>query len=231
MTKASYHVPYLSRCLMVLAGIIALLVVTSSVTFAKPMANATVRLVHAAAGAGNVDIFIDNTKAISDFSYGSVTKYVSVPAGTHTVKIAPAGKGIGAAIITQTASVAANTIYTAAAVGSQATGFGMQTFIDNNSLNGAAARIRVYHLSPNVGPVSVATGGKTVIPSLSYKSASSYLSLTANSYTFNVTALQTKTTVPVTATLASGMVYSVFAIGLYKGTPALQFVTTAVKGS
>jgi hypothetical protein len=86
------------------------------------------------------------------------------------------------------------------------------------------AKLRVYHLSPDAGPVNLAISGKTVINGLSYQQSSGYLSVPAGSYKFNVTATQANVTVPVTADLKDGTVTSVFAVGLLKGTPKIQFV-------
>ncbi|WP_052890436.1 DUF4397 domain-containing protein [Thermogemmatispora carboxidivorans] len=197
---------------------------------AAAQGNALVRVVHASPAAGNVDVFVDGGKLLSNFAFGTVTDYVSVAAGPHRIQVAPAGKGIDAAVINETVSVDADMAYTVAAIGDSASNLGLQAFVDNNQLSSGMAKVRVYHLSPNAGPVDIATGGKTVISGLTYKNASDYLSVPPGSYTFNVTATQANATVPVSATLQSGMVYSVFAVGLYKGTPELKFVVAAVSG-
>jgi hypothetical protein len=197
---------------------------------AAAQGNALVRVVHASPAAGNVDVFVDGGKLLSNFTFGMVTDYVSVAAGPHRIQVAPAGKGIDAAVINETVSVDADMAYTVAAIGDSASNLGLQAFVDSNQLSSGMAKVRVYHLSPNAGPVDIAAGGKTVISGLTYKNASDYLSVPPGSYTFNVTATQANATVPVSATLQSGMVYSVFAVGLYKGTPELKFVVAAVSG-
>ena len=216
--------------LMMTAGIIIMLSISSISAFAAPNDMAFVRVVHASPAAGPVDVFVDGNKLLSNFTFATVTGYVSVPAGSHSIQVAPAGKGAGAAVITQSVTVAAGVPYTVAAIGTAATGFSLQAFADNNLLSGNMVKVRVYHLSPNAGPVNVAAGGNTVITGLTYKSASDYLSIPAGSYTFNVTATQANATVPVAATLSNGTVNSVFAVGLYQGSPALKFVLASVTG-
>ena len=191
---------------------------------------AYVRVVHAAPGAGTVDVYVDGKVLLPNFTFGTVTGYVAVPAGAHKIQVAPAGKGIGASVITQTVTVNAGVPYTVAALGTAASGFSLAAFGDNNLVSDNMARVRVYHLSPDAGPVNVATGGSTVITGLTYKSASGYLSVPGGAYTFNVTATQAGATVPVSANLTGGMVYSIFAVGLLKGTPALAFKIGAVAG-
>lgn len=209
-------------------ALLACFIVPSTSAYADN--SAFVRVVHASPSAGTVDVYVDGAKLLSNFTFGTITGYVTVPAGAHKIQVAPAGKGIGASVITQTVSVNAGIPYTVAAVGTSSTGFSLAAFADNNLLSGAMAKVRVYHLSPDAGPVNVAVGGNTVISGLTYENASGYLNVPAGSYTFNVTATQAGATVPVSATLNSGMVYSVFAVGLLKGSPALAFKLAAVTG-
>lgn len=119
---------------------------------------------------------------------------------------------------------------TVAAIGTASTGFSLAAFADNNLLSGSMAKVRIYHLSPDAGPVNVAAGSSTVITGLTYKNASGYLTVPPGSYTFNVTATNSGAKVPVAATLSSGMVYSVLAVGLLSGSPALSFKLAAVAG-
>ena len=203
---------------------------SSSASAAQGGSSAFVRVVHASPGAGTVDVFVDGSKLLNNFKFGTVTGYVNVPAGAHKIQVAPAGQGAGAAVITQTVSVRAGVPYTVAAVGTKSSGFSLVAFGDNNLLSGSMAKVRVYHLSPDAGPVNVAAGGKTVISGLTYQKASDYLSLAPGSYTFNVTATQAGATVPVSATLKKATVNSVFAVGLLKRSPKLQFVLASVTG-
>jgi Domain of unknown function (DUF4397) len=197
---------------------------------AAPADDAFVRVVHASPAAGNVDVFVDGGKLLSNFAFGTVTGYVPVAAGPHRIQVAPAGKGIDAAVINQTVSVNAGVPYTVAAVGTGANNLGLTAFGDNNLMDASKANVRVYHLSPNAGPVNVAVGGNTVITALTYQNASDYLGVAPGSYTFNVTATSAGATVPVSVTLRAGTVNSVFAVGLFKGSPALKFVLATVNG-
>ncbi len=210
--------------------LIAAFAVQTLPAMAAPAENAFVRVVHAAPAAGNVDVFVDGGKLLSNFAFSTVTGYVPVAAGPHRIQVAPAGKGIGGAVIDQTVSVDAGAVYTVAAIGADAKSFGLAAFSDNNLMDPSQAKVRVYHLSPNAGPVDVAAGGNKVITALTYKNASDYLSVAPAAYTFNVTATSANATVPVSATLSAGTVNSVFAVGLFKGSPALKFVLATVNG-
>lgn len=214
-------------------GILALFasfVLQSGAASAQDMA--FVRVVHASPDAGTVDVFADGAKLLSNFTFSSVTGYVSIAPGAHTLQVAPAGKGVGAAVITQSFTLAAGVPYTVAALGTTSTGFSLKAFEDNNLLSGGMAEVRVYHLSPNAGPVNVAAapGGSPVITGLTYQNASGYLTVPPGAYNFQVTATQANATVPVPDTLKAGTVNSIFAVGLFQGNPALKFVSAAVPG-
>src|SRR2546429_2074288 len=141
---------------------------------------AFVRMIHASPDIGTSDIFVDGNKVLSSFPFGGTTDYVRIPTGPHKVQVALIGKGLNAAVLTQTLSVGPNVPYTVAALGTTATGFSLQAFTDNNLIaTSGQAKVRVYHLSPDLGTISIATGGKTIISGLSYKQASDYLTFPA----------------------------------------------------
>ena len=194
---------------------------------ASAWSKAFVRVVHASPAAGTVDVYVDGSKLLNDFTFGSVTGYVPVAAGSHRIQVAPDGKGRKASVIDETVSLTGGTYYTAAALGTQSSGFSLKAFVDNNWVRNDKAKVRVYHLSPDAGPVNVAVGGTTVITDLTYKHASGYLSVAPGSYTFDVTAEDYGVTIPIKAQLQEENVYSVFAVGLVKGSPSLQFVIAA----
>ena len=74
--------------------------------------------------------------------------------------------------------------------GTQSSGFSLKAFVDNNRVRDDKAWVRVYHLSPDAGPVNIAVGKTTVITGLTYEHASGYLNVAPGSYTFNVTAVK-----------------------------------------
>lgn len=231
--KDKARVVGMPRRLLLLMSILAVVAMCflgmAQLALAAPQQNAMVRVVHASPDAGNVDVFVDGTKLLTNFAFGTVTNYVPLAAGQHQIQVAPTGKG-ASAVITQRVSVDGGVVYTIAALGTSSTGYSLAAFVDKNSVSGNMASVRVYHLSPDAGPVNVATGGKTVISGLTYTNASSSLSVPGGSYTFNITATDTNATVPLSATLNGGMVYSVFAIGLLKDTPALTFKVASATG-
>lgn len=192
--------------------------------------NAFVRVVHASPDIGTADVFLDGNKLLSNFQFGTITDYVSLPPGPHKVQVALIGRGSQASVITQNLTVQAGIAYTVAALGTKSQGFKLDVFVDNNQLDPGRAKIRVYHLSPGTGTVDVLNGGNAVVNGLGYEQASNYLTLSAGSYTFNVNVTQPATNQTVSATLKANTVTSVFAVGVFNSTPKLQFVSAQVTG-
>lgn len=210
---------------MVMAGIAG-----PGITPAFADSPALVRIIHASPAVGSADIFLDGQKILSDFGFGTVTNYVSIPPGPHKVQIALIGKGVNAAVLTQTLSVSPGVAYTVAATGDKSSDLALQVFVDDNQIATGATKVRFYHLSPGTGTVSVSTNGNVVVQGLNYEQASSYITLQPGAYTFNANVTQPSSQLPVSVALKANMVTSVFAVGVFNGTPKIEFVSSEVSG-
>jgi len=191
---------------------------------------AYVRIVHASPDIGTADVFVEGSNLLTNFEFGTVTNYVQVPPGTHKIQVALIGRGVGASIITQNLTVDAGVVYTVAALGTKASGFSLEAFVDNNSIAGGKAKVRIYHLSPGTGTVNVATGSNTLVSGLTYKEASNYVTVPQGSYALQVSATQNNTTLPHSVSLQANTVTSVFAVGLLNGSPSIRLVDAQVNG-
>jgi len=198
--------------------------------YASAQSPSFVRVIHASPDVGTADVFVDGAPLLSSFQFGAVTNYVAVPAGPHKVQIALVGKGIGAAVISETLAVSPGLAYTVAAVGTKATGLSLKVFIDNNLLSPGTAKLRVYQLSPDGGAITVSAQGSTLLSGISYQGASNYLPMSVGAYTFNVTSATHNSTLPMDATLKANTVTSVFTVGLYNGNPQIQVIASQVPG-
>jgi len=202
----------------------------SQMDHAHAQSPAFVRIIHASPFVGTADVFLDGSKLLSSFAFGAITSYAAVPPGPHKVQIALVGKGIGAAALTQTLAVKPGIAYTVAAIGATPTSLALEVFVDDNALAPGAAKLRVYHLSPNLGPLNVDTSGSTIVQGVSYQQASKYHSLAVGSYTFTVDASSTNTKIPISATLKANMVTSIFIVGMLNGSPQVELVPAQVSG-
>ncbi len=195
-----------------------------------------VRIVHALPDTGNVDLFIDGNRAVRDLTFGSSSGYTKLSAGKHQFQLAPTGQTVAQAIITQNFIVESTTFNTMIAVGTKKDGFSLIAFQDENTLSQPSmAKVRFYHFAPNLGSIKAVTDSQTLVSELNYKNASDYLELRANTYTFTYTfsAATVQATAPLKSTvqLQPGTVNNIFAIGLYRGQPALQFINVPVKAT
>jgi hypothetical protein len=202
----------------------------SQMEHAHAQSPAFVRIIHASPFVGTADVFLDGSKLLSSFAFGAITGYAPVPPGPHKVQIALVGKGIGAAALTQTLAVQPGVAYTVAAIGATPTSLALEVFVDDNILAPGAAKLRVYHLSPNLGPLNVDSSGSTIVQGVTYQQASKYHSLHVGSYTFTVDASSTHTKIPISATLKANMVTSIFIVGMLNGNPKVELVPTQVSG-
>ena len=119
----------LRRRVFLTFGLLALLLLLG--THALPVSAESpsfIRIVNASPDVGTVDVFVDGKKFLGNATYASVTDYLQLPAGQHSVQVALIGKGIGARVITQKLSVQSGTAYTVAATGTRATGFSVEAW-------------------------------------------------------------------------------------------------------
>jgi len=221
---------FLSRISLVLGGLALLVILGTQAARTSAATPAYIRVIHASPAVGTADVFVDGSLLLSSFAFGAVTDYVPLPAGPHKVQIALVGKGIGAAALTQTLDVQPGVVYTAAAIGSQATALSIEVFIDNNILAAGQAKTRVYNLSPDAGSFNFSSGGNTLLNQVGYQQASNYMTLSAGSYNFDLTAPNTNTNLPLAMTLGKNTVTSIFAVGMANGTPKIELVPAQVSG-
>ena len=189
-----------------------------------------VRVIHASPFVGTADVFVDGTRLLSSFAFGAVTDYVAIPPGPHKVQIALVGKGIGAAALTQTLTVTPGLAYTVAAIGATPTTLALQVFVDSNQVTPGTAKLRIYQLSPDAGPISVDANGTQLVQNIAYQQASQYLKLSAGSYTFAVSTSNANMTLPLSNTLKANSVASIFTVGMLNGTPKLELVPAQTSG-
>lgn len=200
----------------------------TGVPFAAAQSPSFVRIIHASPFVGTADVFVDGSKLLGSFPFGQVTDYATIPPGPHKVQIALVGQGIGAAALTQTLTVSPGVAYTVAALGATASSLSLEVFLDDNLATPGSAKLRVYQLSPNAGPVSLAAGSNTLLSGIAYQQASNYLTLPVGPYTFNVNANQVNTTLSLATSLKANTVTSIFTVGMFNGTPKLTLVPMQV---
>src|SRR5437868_1379878 len=97
---------HLVRGVFLTFGLLALLLLLGTQALpASAESPSFVRLVNASPDVGTVDVFVDGAKFLSNVTFATITDYLQLPAGHHSVQAALIGKGIGAKVIAQRLSV------------------------------------------------------------------------------------------------------------------------------
>jgi hypothetical protein len=128
-------------------------------------AGARVRVIHAAPGAPNVDIYAAGATAaaVSNVAYGSATAYLTLPAGNIAFDIRAAGQTGAPAFTTPQLTLAAGRSYTVIAAGrlgsmDAADRFRVLALTENFEADTARARVRVVHAGSDAPTVGIDVG-------------------------------------------------------------------------
>jgi hypothetical protein len=188
---------------------------------------ARVRVVHASPDAPAVDVWVEGSVAFENAPFTGVTDYAALDAGTYNVQVTPTG-ATEPVVINADLDLTAGTDYTVVAVGLLAD-IEPLVLVDNNSAPAAGmAHVRFVHASPDAPAVdiAVADGGPVLFSDVPFKGVGDYLPVDAGTYDLEARIAGTSDvalSVPGVA-LEDGYVYTIFAMGLAGGEPALTAV-------
>jgi len=208
--------------LLLISTILVLSLVTATAALAA--GEPRVRVVHASPDAPAVDVWVEGSIAFSNAPFKGITDYASLAPGTFNVKVVPTG-ATEPVVIDADLTLAANTDYTVVAVGKLAD-IEPLVLVDNNSAPAAGkAHVRFVHASPDAPAVDIAVaGGPVLFANVPFKGVGDYLPVDAGTYNLEARLAGTSTvalSVP-GVKLEEGTVYTIFAMGLAGGEPALQ---------
>jgi LPXTG-motif cell wall-anchored protein len=223
-TKSKMEVRKMKR-ILVISGILVLsMALAASAMAADGMAR--VRAIHASPDAPAVDIWVNGAVAFSNAPFKGITDYAELAPDSYQIQVSPTG-ATEPIVIDATLDLAADTDYSIVAVG-KLENIEPLVLIDNNSAPAAGkAHVRFVHASPDAPAVDIAvTGGPVLFSNVPFKGVGDYLPVDAGTYDLEVRIAGTETvalSVP-GVSLADGTVYTIFAMGLAEGEPALMAV-------
>jgi hypothetical protein len=197
---------------------------------AQSPSDSRVRVIHASPDAPDVDIYVNDEETLTNVPYKAVSDYLTVPAGSYNFKVFAAGANPASdePVIDADASLAAGKDYSVAAVGLLAD-IAPAVFEDNNAAPAAGkAHVRVIHASPDAPAVDIAVAdGPVVFSNLAFPDADGPTPVDAGTYDLEVLAAGTDTVALALdgVALQGGRIYTVIAMGLLEGDPALEAVT------
>lgn len=183
------------------------------------------RVLHAIAGGPSVDVYLDGKKTLDAVAFKTLSAYMDVPSGSHTLALRAAGSAATAApLVTLKRSLVADGYFVAAA----ATIAGQPKILVQNEtagkLNPKKASVRFYHLSPDAPAVDItmpsaskraANGTRVVVKQLA-PGKSRAAALNAGSVTLSIRA-DGKVVKEVPATVEAGSRYAAFVVGKAAG--------------
>ena len=212
--------------LFVISAVLVLSLVFATSAFADGH-EARVRVVHASPDAPAVDVWVNGSVAFSNAPFMGITDYAALEPDTYNVQVSPTG-ATEPIVIDADLDLATQTDYTVVAVG-MLENIEPLVLIDNNSAPAEGkAHVRFVHASPDAPAVdiAVANGGPVLFSNVAFKGTGDYLPVDAGSYDLEVRLAGTDTvalSVP-GVMMEAGTVYTVFAMGLAGGEPALTAV-------
>lgn len=197
-------------------AVLALVAVPTSAYAATP--TGWVRVAHLSPDTRPVDVRLaslggsSTVLAVDDVSYGSVSKYLSLPIGNYAVAMRPAGSSASSTPVVQTfVTVKAGGAATVAVFGTNAD---LKTKVigDSLTLPGTGdARVRVVQASTASAPVTVtAAPSKTIVADAAITTVSPYADITAG--TWKLTAVSGTKSTTETVALKAGQIASVLVL-------------------
>ncbi|MPQ99956.1 DUF4397 domain-containing protein [Modestobacter sp. I12A-02628] len=192
------------------------------------------RLAHLSPDTPSVDVYVnsvsDPNQAITlpGVSYGTVSDYQSVPAGTYTVSMRSAGADPSTPpVLSTTVQIEPGSARTVAGVGYFAS-LGLEILDDSLALPPAGqSRVRVISAAATAPSLDVAvTGGSSVASKLAFAARTDYVDVPGGTTTLQVTGGSgAPTSLPVD--LAAGSVYSVIVLDNSDGGLTVQLALDA----
>ncbi|MCC6312727.1 MAG: DUF4397 domain-containing protein [Thermomicrobiales bacterium] len=194
---------------------------------------AAVRIIHAVAGAGPIDVYLDGALAVIGTTFPSATDPIELAAGEHRVTVTPTGAALDTALVDSTITVDAGANVDIALIGS-AEAIEARSFpVDQSQIAPDLARLRVINASPDAGPLTpTITGGSDLFPTVDFLLATEYADLPAGAYALDL--LGTDSGAAVVSLpdleLAAGDVVDVYIVGLVANETAQALVVRARAG-
>jgi len=208
-------------------GTLVLILGLATTAFAQGT-QARVRVVHASPDAPAVDVWVNDNVAFSNAPFKGITQYAPLDPGTYNIKVVPTGATEPVVIEADLPLEAKD--YTVVAVG-KLENIEPLVLEDNNSTPAEGkAHVRFVHASPDAPAVDIAVkGGPVLFSNIAFKGVGDYTPVDAGTYDLEVRLAGTDTValdVP-GVNLTGQTVYTIFAMGLAGGEPALTAVPSA----
>lgn len=198
-----------------------------------PNLTSQLRILHAAAGAPNIDIYANGKMIVNNLSFSDITNYITVEPDNYKIEVYESGKK-DTPISSEDIVLLPQTYSTSSMVldeGSLVT----FTLIDGKvTKNTKAANLRFINLSTDSNLISLKLpNGKTLFNDVEYLETTNYYELSAGNYDF-ILSIQESSNYSTNKiinnlSLDSNKFYTLYIIGLLDGNPQIGYLLTTDK--
>src|SRR5215204_410447 len=150
-------------------------------------ADATLRVMHAAPGAPEVDVLLDGQTLLQGVAYGTASSYATMTPEEHRVQIIPTGQTADAAVFDDTIDAAPGQAYLVAVFGLLNDIRGDVYDVDLSEIEPGNARVRLINFSPDAGAIDLLeTGGDEWFGDVDLGGAADYTDIAPGTYSADV---------------------------------------------
>lgn len=200
----------------------------------EPLPSARLRVIHASPDAPAVDVCSGDAVVFAGATFPGATGYAEVGPGEVPVNVIPADAGCDTTgVIVAMLDLGDGSDTTVAAIDVLDSIEPLVLPDDNTAPSNGMARVRFVHASPDAPTVDITLAdGTTLFDDISFRGVGGYIEVPTGEYDFEVRDETGATTVLELSgvMLEAGDVYSVFAVGLLAGDPALDALITLDNG-
>lgn len=198
-----------------------------------PNLTSQLRILNAAAGAPNIDIYANGKMIVDNLSFSDITNYITVEPDNYKIEVYESGKkdtpisSEDIVLLPQTYSTSSMVLDESSLV--------TFTLIDGKvTKNTKAANLRFINLSTDSNLISLKLpNGKTLFNDVEYLETTNYYELSAGNYDF-ILSIQESSNYSTNKiinnlSLASNKFYTLYIIGLLDGNPQIGYLLTTDK--
>jgi hypothetical protein len=194
---------------------------------AKHRDEALVRVVHAAPGGQQLDLFAGDLVLFDGLGFKSVTPYRAIDGKRYSFALRPAGMTQAKALSTNTEGLRDGSFYTAFAMPGDGHGPTLRIVSDHLDEPAAGkAQLRIVHAGVNAGEIDVRDGGngQTLFDGVDFESVTDYREITPVNGAIEIVSNNEGSPVLTSfnAHLDAGRFYTVLIVGSATGTPKLE---------
>lgn len=179
------------KLLLLFAALAALLIAAPGGAAAQTMSSKapTLRVIHAAAGAPGVDVFLDGQAAMQSNDFFSADTETLTP-GMHDVLVSAQGEGADNAIVGKRFFATDDDAYSLVLIGSGSNVRGLLLKDRTSAPDPGEARVRIIHAADTFGAVNVAVAGSQPFLRGAVFGTANYIDVAPGSYAFDLSATE-----------------------------------------